>query len=452
MKATRLKKELGLWDVFALCTGAMFSSGFFLLPGLAAADAGPSVVLAYLLAGILVLPAMLSVAELATAMPKAGGAYYFLDRALGPAFGAIGGVGSWMALVLKSAFALIGHRRLPVLDRRPPHPRRRRGPRGAVRGGQRRRRQGNGQSPAPPRLASARHDRGLSWCSGSGRGPSAVPSPRSPRGTLAGGWEGVIATAGLVFVSYAGLTKVASVAEEVENADRNIPLGMGPLPGGRHGGLRRGCRDRGRPGADADAALRSHAHRDRRTGCVRPPRHRGRGRGRRRRPGRLRFDRERWVDVVLPVPTGHGAGPAGTVLVGEHRRVRHPVPEHRRDGGGDGRHHPGLGRVRPGQGRERVSAGLVRLSPHRRHRDARESDPVLPTWIPIAALPVGPDHRRDHPHRSHRPDGLVRGGRDTGRRPAVSRLVRRLRLGARGPHGRDPPRVRPAGAVAPTVA
>jgi uncharacterized protein YejL (UPF0352 family) len=40
------------------------------------------------------------------------------------------------------------------------------------------------------------------------------------------GFVGFISTIGLVFVSYAGLTKVASVAEEVENPDRNIPLGM----------------------------------------------------------------------------------------------------------------------------------------------------------------------------------------------------------------------------------
>ena len=40
------------------------------------------------------------------------------------------------------------------------------------------------------------------------------------------GFGGFFATIGLVFVSYAGLTKVASVAEEIENPDRNIPLGM----------------------------------------------------------------------------------------------------------------------------------------------------------------------------------------------------------------------------------
>ncbi|MEM7801858.1 MAG: amino acid permease, partial [Chloroflexota bacterium] len=69
----KLKKSLGLFDVYAICTGAMFSSGFFLLPGLAAAQTGPSVAIAYLIAGVLMLPAMFSMAELATAMPRAGG-------------------------------------------------------------------------------------------------------------------------------------------------------------------------------------------------------------------------------------------------------------------------------------------------------------------------------------------------------------------------------------------
>lgn len=104
----RLSKELKLFDVFAISTGAMFSSGFFLLPGLASAQAGPAVVLAYLIAAFLVVPAMLSKAELSTAMPRAGGTYYFLDRSMGPVVGAVGGLGTWAALILKSAFAIIG--------------------------------------------------------------------------------------------------------------------------------------------------------------------------------------------------------------------------------------------------------------------------------------------------------------------------------------------------------
>jgi amino acid transporter len=99
---------LGLWDVYALATGATLSSGFFLLPGLAAAGAGASMPLSYMLAALIVLPGLLSSVELTTAMPKAGGIYYFLDRSMGPLVGTIGGFGSWIALVLKAAFALIG--------------------------------------------------------------------------------------------------------------------------------------------------------------------------------------------------------------------------------------------------------------------------------------------------------------------------------------------------------
>ena len=68
-----LERKLRLIDVFCIASGAMISSGLFILPGLAFANAGPSVFLAYLLAGIFAVPALLSKAELATAMPKAGG-------------------------------------------------------------------------------------------------------------------------------------------------------------------------------------------------------------------------------------------------------------------------------------------------------------------------------------------------------------------------------------------
>ena len=108
MSEATLKKNLKLFDVYAMSTGAMFSSGLFLLPGIAASYTGDSVYLAYLFAGFLIVPAMYCMAELSTAMPKAGGTYYFLDRSMGPAMGTIGGLGSWIAVVFKSAFALVG--------------------------------------------------------------------------------------------------------------------------------------------------------------------------------------------------------------------------------------------------------------------------------------------------------------------------------------------------------
>ena len=67
----RVKKELRLQDVYVIATGAMLSAGFFLLTGIAAAEAGPSLVLAYMLAAVPLIPDMFSVIELATAMPLA---------------------------------------------------------------------------------------------------------------------------------------------------------------------------------------------------------------------------------------------------------------------------------------------------------------------------------------------------------------------------------------------
>ena len=95
---TRLEKQLSALDVFCIAAGAMISSGIFILPGLAFAHAGPSIVIAYSLAGILALVGVLSVVELSTAMPKAGGDYYFVTRSLGPVIGTVSGLLSWFAL------------------------------------------------------------------------------------------------------------------------------------------------------------------------------------------------------------------------------------------------------------------------------------------------------------------------------------------------------------------
>ena len=86
----------------------MLGSGIFVLPGLAAAKTGSSLWLAYLLAAVCILPAALSKSELATAMPSSGGTYVYIERAFGPIFGTIAGIGLWLSLLFKSAFALVG--------------------------------------------------------------------------------------------------------------------------------------------------------------------------------------------------------------------------------------------------------------------------------------------------------------------------------------------------------
>ncbi|MBN2484158.1 MAG: amino acid permease [Candidatus Omnitrophica bacterium] len=103
-----LRRNLNLWDIFCIAAGAMISSGLFVLPALAYRYSGPSIVLAYFVAGLLMIPSMYSKSELLSAMPKAGGTYFFIERSFGPFLGIFGGLASWFSLSLKSAFALVG--------------------------------------------------------------------------------------------------------------------------------------------------------------------------------------------------------------------------------------------------------------------------------------------------------------------------------------------------------
>jgi amino acid transporter/mannitol/fructose-specific phosphotransferase system IIA component (Ntr-type) len=103
-----LKKELGYMDVFSISAGAMISSGIFILPGIAFSKAGPIMILGYILGGLIAFTGILSIIELTTAMPKAGGDYFFIMRTLGPLIGTVSGVLSWFAICLKTAFAIFG--------------------------------------------------------------------------------------------------------------------------------------------------------------------------------------------------------------------------------------------------------------------------------------------------------------------------------------------------------
>lgn len=221
MKPQSLEKRLGLWDVYALATGATLSSGFFLLPGLAAAGAGAALPLSYLLGAAVLLPGLFSIVELSTAMPKAGGIYYFLDRSMGPLVGTIGGFGTWVSVVLKSAFALIGVGAYLQLF----FPAIQMGPMAAgfavffgVVNYFGAKKTGTFQVMLLVGLLIL-----LLWFCGLGMLKVDVGNFS---GFFAAGSEGIISTAGLVIVSYMGLTKVASVAEEVQNPERNLPLGM----------------------------------------------------------------------------------------------------------------------------------------------------------------------------------------------------------------------------------
>ena len=215
-----LKKELSLLDVFSIASGVMISAGLFILPGIAYEKAGPGIVVSYFLAGIFAAAGMLSQAELASAMPKAGGTYFYVTRTMGPAVGTMYGLITWLALSLKSAFALTGIGifsamitdvnpiiiLIPIciffvavnivgIDIA-----------------------GRIQTILVLAIFSV-----LIYYSGRGFPEISVRhfEPFAPHGI-----DAIFATSGFVFVCYGGLLKVASIAEEVRNPGRTIPKGM----------------------------------------------------------------------------------------------------------------------------------------------------------------------------------------------------------------------------------
>lgn len=78
-----LQRRLGRFDLLAIGIGAIIGAGIFVLSGVAARDAGPSVVLSFVLAGLACTFAALCYAELATFIPVAGSAYTYTYASLG---------------------------------------------------------------------------------------------------------------------------------------------------------------------------------------------------------------------------------------------------------------------------------------------------------------------------------------------------------------------------------
>ncbi|MFP4188510.1 MAG: amino acid permease [Halobacteriales archaeon] len=108
MTDDELAKDLGLLSALTIGIGTMIGAGIFILPGVASREAGPLVIASFLIGGTIAMINAFAVAELGTAMPKAGGAYYWINRALGPLFGTVSGMGDWMGLAFASAFYCIG--------------------------------------------------------------------------------------------------------------------------------------------------------------------------------------------------------------------------------------------------------------------------------------------------------------------------------------------------------
>jgi APA family basic amino acid/polyamine antiporter len=84
-----LKRDLGPWSAAAIVVGTVIGSGIFLVPKdmIDAVGSPQMVFLVWIVGGLLSLAGALTYAELAAALPEAGGEYVFLREAYGPFWG-----------------------------------------------------------------------------------------------------------------------------------------------------------------------------------------------------------------------------------------------------------------------------------------------------------------------------------------------------------------------------
>jgi APA family basic amino acid/polyamine antiporter len=98
---TELVRTLGVWQAAAVSIGAIIGAGIFVLIGVAAGIAGPSVILSFIIAGVASFFTALSAAELSSFITESGGSYIYTHRAFGRFWGFLVG---WM----QSADYMIG--------------------------------------------------------------------------------------------------------------------------------------------------------------------------------------------------------------------------------------------------------------------------------------------------------------------------------------------------------
>ena len=216
-----LARDLGFLEAYTIGVGTMIGAGIFVLPSIVAASAGPAGMVSFLIGGVVSLLTALSLSELATGMPRAGGSYYYVNTAMGSFFGSIVGWGMWAGLMFATAFYMLGFGQyltyfwgnMPV----------------AV------------AALVMAALLVYLNYRGAKEASalqnlivialmglivvfvafGVFNVEWQILRPFNPNG-----WGAVASTAATVYVSFIGFEVIASSAEEIKNPGRNLPLSM----------------------------------------------------------------------------------------------------------------------------------------------------------------------------------------------------------------------------------
>ncbi len=230
----RLSREMRLIDITMIGVGAMIGAGIFVLTGIAAGVAGPSLMLVFALNGLVALLTAMAYAELGSAFHDAGGGYLWVKTALPGPNGFLSGWMSWFAHAVACSLYALGFGAYfglvlttlgaPRLD-----------PgllplekwlaafvcvvfawinyRGASETGK----AGNAVTVGKIAIIGTFIAAGL-WVMTRRAGWGASFRPFLPHG-----WGGVFAAMGLTFIAFEGYEIIAQTSEEVENPGRNVP-------------------------------------------------------------------------------------------------------------------------------------------------------------------------------------------------------------------------------------
>ena len=228
-----LERSVGLLDLSALGLGAIIGTGIFVILGEAIGDAGPAIVLSFVLAGVTCAFSALSYAEMASTIPVAGSAYTYSYATMGELIAwIIGwdlileygvsvaavavGWGGYLNELLDSAFGFT----LPDSISQPP------GEGGVV------------NLPAVfvvlavaalliaglPRERAHQHGDGRDQDLDPGACSSCSPSRRSTRTTSSRsrrrGPSGIVSAASLIFFAYIGFDAISTSGEETKNPQK----------------------------------------------------------------------------------------------------------------------------------------------------------------------------------------------------------------------------------------
>ena len=97
---TELRRDLGIWAAISIVIGTVIGSGLFRVPQTMVQSVGSAkwVVIVFIVGGLMSMAGALTYAELAAAMPGAGGEYVYLSEAYGPFWGFLyGWTQMWVA-------------------------------------------------------------------------------------------------------------------------------------------------------------------------------------------------------------------------------------------------------------------------------------------------------------------------------------------------------------------